>query len=118
MRILLALLLILPIGVISAQESTFETFSLKEHCPPPGDRLCFGGDYYQVDIYAEVQIFFDTGNPYNITQCTAVFVDNTYVVPITVLKIKERKYNYKVVATLDHPKFASMNKFIFFFSKY
>jgi len=109
MRVLLALLLILPIGMVNAQDS---------YCPPESEAVCFGGDVYAISLYAEVKIYFDTPNPNIITQCTVVFEDNTYIVPVTILRVKEKKNRYKVVARLDHPKLDMMNKFIFLFPKY
>ena len=61
------------------------------YSPPEScDAVCFGGDIYAISLYAEVQIFFD----------------------------KEKKYIYKVIARLDHPKLDMMNKFVFIFPKY
>ena len=109
MRLLLVLLLILPIGMVNAQDS---------YCPPESEAVCFGGDMYLISLYSEVQIFFDTSDPSKLTECTVVCDDNTYVVPVTVLKIKEKKYIYKVIARLDHSKLDMMNKFVFLFPKY
>lgn len=109
MKLFITLLLSLSVGIFCAQT---------EHCPPQGESLCFGGDYYPITIHSTVKIYFDTGDPYNVTQCTVVFLDETYTVPVTVLKIKEKKYNYKVVASLKHPRLEPMSKFVFFFSKY
>tara|TARA_R110000824_G_scaffold60763_2_gene162168 strand:- start:272 stop:613 length:342 start_codon:yes stop_codon:yes gene_type:complete len=113
MRILLILVLIFPIGMVSAQSVPYQTASYS----PESEQVCFGGDIYAVSIYTEVKIYFDTPNPNNITECTVIFTDNTYVVPVTVVKVKERKYNYRVVAKLNHPKFDMMNKFVFRFPK-
>tara|TARA_R110000737_G_scaffold239668_1_gene251617 strand:+ start:199 stop:531 length:333 start_codon:yes stop_codon:yes gene_type:complete len=110
MRLLLILLLLVPLGMINAQTS----YSPPESC----DAVCFGGDIYAISLYAEVQIFFDTANPSEITQCTVLFDDYTFVVPVTILRVKEKKYIYKVIARLDHPKLDMMSKFVFIFPKY
>ena len=109
MRILLMLLLIFPIGMVNAQDT---------YCPPESEQVCFGGDIYAISMCALVEIYFDTPDPTQVTQCTVVFEDNTYIVPVTILKVKEKKYKYKVIARLDHPKLNMMNKFIFIFPKY
>lgn len=75
------------------------------HCPPPSEPTCYGGLYFTLKDNNEVQIFFDTSVAYNIEICTAVFEKNTYSVPVNLIKIKERKHEYKVVMTLEHPKF-------------
>jgi|TARA_R110000744_G_scaffold243449_1_gene360347 hypothetical protein len=109
MRLLLTLLLLVPLGITNAQTT---------YCPQESERVCFGGDNYGITLYSQVKIYFDSPNPDDITECTVVFVDNTYIVPVTILKVKEKKYCYRVVARLDHPKLEMMNKFIFLFPKY
>tara|TARA_R110002050_G_C8532414_1_gene478758 strand:+ start:39 stop:368 length:330 start_codon:yes stop_codon:yes gene_type:complete len=109
MRLLLTILLLVPLGIINAQNT---------YCPQESDQVCFGGDVYGISMYAQVKIYFDSPDPDKITQCTVVFVDNVYIVPVTIVRVKERKYSYKVIAILDHPKLAAMNKFLFIFPKY
>lgn len=109
MKLFITLLLSLSVGILCAQTT---------YCPQESEQVCFGGDNYGITLYSQVKIYFDSPDPDDITECTVVFVDNTYIVPVTILRVKEKKYSYKVVARLDHPKLEMMNKFIFFFPKY